>query len=203
MTITDISRNLAVGMLAAGLLIGCGGGDPEAKQQMTASGVSEAAAGELSGMKLTPEEVQSIAEAKKGGLDDASLVQMVKSLHNRELRFDLGLTLQILAQQGVGATVLTQLVEMGALPAWGDDIRALKEKGVGEVTIVELAKLRFQEKKELLSGGEYGGLKTFGISDAGILSFARNGGTPQQLHRLREELAMGKPEQEAFQTIGM
>jgi maltooligosyltrehalose synthase len=128
---------------------------------------------------------------------------MVKSLHKRDLRFDLGLTLQILTQQGVGATVLTQLVDIGALPAWGDDIRALKDKGIGEVTILELAKLRFQENKELLSGGEYGSLKTFGISDAGILAFAQKGGTQQQLQKLREELALGKPEQEALKTIGM
>ncbi len=203
MTIIGISRNLGMAVLAAGLLAGCNSSDPETKQQMTSSGVSEAAATELSSMKLTPEEVSSIAEAKQGGLDDASLVQMVKSVHKRDLRFDLGLTLQILAQQGVGATVLIQLVELGALPAWGDDIRALREKGVGEVTIVELAKLKFQEKKELLSGGEYAGLKTFGISDAGLLAFAQKGGTPQQLQKLREQLAVGKPEQEAMKAIGM
>ncbi len=203
MTIMNISRGLAVAALAAGLLIGCGGEDAETKKQVASSGVSEAAAAELSTMDLTPDEIQSIGEAKQGGLDDASIVQMVKSVHKRDLKFDLGFTVQILAAQGVGATVMTQLVDLGAIPAWSDDIRALKEKNVGDVTILELAKLRFQQKKSLLSGGEYSGLKTFGLSDAGLLTFVQKGGTPQQLQQLRQELALGKPEPEALKSIGM
>jgi hypothetical protein len=92
---------------------------------------------------------------------------------------------------------------MGAIPRWADDMRALKEFGVDDVTIVEIAKLRFVENKEILSGGEYTRLKQFGISDAGLLTFARKGGTPQQLETLARELAMGKPEAQAMQTAGI
>ena len=64
-------------------------------------------------------------------------------------------------------------------------------------------KLKFQEKKELLSGGEYGSMKTMGLSDAGLLTFARKGGTAQQLQQVRQDLALGKSEQEAFKAAGL
>lgn len=204
MKISSHIRTAGVVIVAAGLLLaGCDSGDPEAQKQMTGSGLSEQAASELSRLELSPDEVTSIAEAKKGGLDDASLVQMVKSVHARNLKFDLGFALQVLAQQGIGATVLTQLVDMGALPGWFDSISALKNVGVGDVTILQLAKMKFEEKKELLSGGEYASLKKFGISDAGLLTFAQKGGNYQQVQDVSRELALGKPEQEALKTVGM
>jgi len=203
MTMMTMMRGMAIAMIAISMLAGCDSGDPEARQQMIQTGLSEKAAAELSRMGVTTEEMQSIAEAKKGGLDDASIVQMVKSVHEHDLKFDLGFSLQILTQQGIGATVLTQLVDMGALPRWGDDISALKAAGVSDVTILEMAKLRFQEHRDLLSGNQYASLKRFGLSDAGLLTFARNGGTYQQIQELSRELALGRPEQEALRSVGM
>lgn len=189
--------------VAALILAGCDSGDPAARQEMTKVGVSDAAASELSKMQLTPEEILSIAEAKKAGLDDASITRIVKSVHERELKFDLGFNLQLLMQQGMGPTVLVELAEMGALPGWASDISALKDINVSDVTILQLAKLRFQEKKALLSGNEYASLKRFGLSDAGLLAFAQKGGTYQQVQELTKELALGKPEQEAMKAVGL
>ncbi|MEO5931883.1 MAG: hypothetical protein ABIR47_18255 [Candidatus Kapaibacterium sp.] len=191
-------------MLAAMLaLAGCKGTDEQTKAAATKSGFSDAAATELAGMGLAPEEVASVGDAKKSGLDDASILLMVKSLHKQNLKFDIGTQLQILVRDGLGATALTQLVDMGAIPRWVDDIRGLKDANVGEVTILEMAKIRFQEKKEMLSGPEYGLLHSNGLSDAGLLMFARKGGNAQQIQQLRLQLALGKSEQEALKSIGM
>ena len=184
-------------------LAACDASDPEVKNRATQSGFSEQGSEELAKEGVTPEEMESIAQARQAGLDEASLIAMVRSLHKRDLKFDLGFALQLMVQQGMGATSLTQLVEIGAIPRWADDIRALKEAGVSDVTIVEIAKLGFVEKKDLLSGYEYGQLKTNGLSDAGLLTFARQGGTAQQLQKLVLELALGKPEPEALKNVGM
>lgn len=182
---------------------GCDQADPEIQKRAASSGFSQQAAGELSRMNLTKEEMESVAQAKRGGLDDASVLAMVRILHERDLKFDIGFSLELFLQQGLGATVLIQLVELGAIPRWADDIRALKDAKVGDVTIVEMAKLALVEKKEMLSGGEYAQLKTFGLSDAGLLTFVKRGGTRQQYQKLAESLALGKPEPEALKTIGM
>jgi hypothetical protein len=190
---------LAVALATAG----CDSSNPETKAQATQSGFSEQAATELSRMELTPDEMQSIAQAKQGGLDDAAILDMVKSVHKRKLKFDLGFALQLLKQQGMGATAMTQLVEIGAIPRWADDIRALKDAQVSDVTIVEICKLGFTEKKDLLSGGEYGQLKTHGLSDAGLLTFVQKEGNAQKAQQLAQDLALGKSEQEALRAVGM
>jgi hypothetical protein len=192
-----------IACVCAVALAACNGSDPEIEKQATSSGFSQQAAAEIARMNLTKDEMESVAKAKSGGMDDASILKMVKSLHDRDLKFDIGFDLQLFNQQGLGATALIQLVEMGAIPRWSDDIRALKDARVSDVTIIEMAKLRFIQKKEMLSGGEYGQLKTFGLSDAGLLSFAQHGGTRQQFQKLAETLALGKPEPEALKSIGM
>jgi len=193
----------AIALVATLVISGCDSSDPEVKERATQSGFSEQASAELAKMELTQDEMASIVEAKKGGLDDAAILEMVKSLHKRDLKFDIGFALQLLKQQGMGATAMTQLVDLGAIPRWADDIRALKDANVADVTIVEMAKAGFQEKKELLSGGEYAQLKSVGLSDAGLLTFVQKKGTAQQAQKLSQELALGKPEQEALKGIGM
>jgi hypothetical protein len=96
-----------------------------------------------------------------------------------------------------------QLVEIGAIPRWTDDISALRQAGVGDVAIMELAKMKFVEKKDLLSGGEYARLRKRRLSDTGLLTFVRNGGTPQQAQQIALALDLGKSEQEALKEAGM
>jgi hypothetical protein len=182
---------------------GCAQENDAVSTKLKQGGFTEKTARELSGKKLTDEEVNNLVSARKSGLDETSLVGMVDDLHENDLPFVIGTDTQILTQAGMSATAITQLVEMGAIPMWADDVRALKEFGVSDVTIVELAKLKFEQKKEILSGGMYGRLKQFQMSDAGVLTFARKGGDAQQLEVVARELAMGKPEQEALATAGV
>jgi len=193
----------AIICLAAVVVAGCNGSDPEIKKQAASSGFSENAAAELSAMHLNGDEMASVAEAKRGGMEDGAVLKMVKTLHDRDQKFDIGFALQLLKQQGVASDVLVQLVEMTAIPRMVDDLRALKDAKVADATLIEVAKLRFNEKKNLLPGSEYGQLKAFGISDAGLLEFMRKGGTESQLQQLSQDLALGKPEAEALKKIGM
>lgn len=198
------TRAFIVAAFALGIAVsGCSTEDPAVKGELRKSGFTEQTSGELSRMELTKEEVDNLVKAKQNGLDEASLKSMVAAMHKEDLRFVIGTETQLLTQAGMGATAITQLVQMGAIPRWADDMRALKEFGVDDVTVVELAKLRFVDNKEILSGGEYTRLKQFGMSDPGLLTFARKGGTAQQLETVARELAMGKPEQQALQTAGI
>lgn len=155
--------------------------DVGAKSRLDSMGFSPEAAKELSTLELTDQELIELQEAGQAGLDGTAAVEIVRSLHKRDLRFDLGMETRLLLADSLGSTALTQLVELGAIPRWTDDLRALKQAGVGDVTLIELERLRSQENKELLSGGEYASLKQRGMSDAGLLTFVRNGGTQQQL----------------------
>lgn len=183
-------------------IAGCAKENPEVKEKLVKGGLSSATAAELSTMDLTAEEITNLVAARSNGLDDASLVDMVRTMHDDDLKFVIGDETQLLMKGGMGTTAITQLVKMGAIPRWSDDLRSLKEFGVGDVTVIEIAKLRFVENKEVLSGGEYARLKQFGMSDAGLLDFARRRGSPQQLEVVAEELAKGKPEKQAMQSAG-
>lgn len=182
---------------------GCDSVDEKTREEARKAGINAQGAEELAKMEMTPEEMTAIGRAKKAGVDDASIMKMVKALHKADLRFDIGVDLELLVGQGVNATTLTQLVELGAIPRMTDDIRALKESGVGEVALVEIAKIRFEKKKDILSGSEYARLRSAGLSDVGLLTFVRNGGNAQQLQSIARDLALGKSEQEALKGAGM
>lgn len=198
------SRYILIAFLFIGFLAGgCGGVDEKTKTEAKKAGISEQAAEELAKMEMAPEELTAIGRAKKAGIDDASILKMVAALHNRDLRFDIALDLELLAGMGTNATTLTQLVEIGGIPRMTDDLRALKGSGVGDVSLIEIAKIRFEKKKDLLSGSEYARLRAGGLSDTGLLTFIRAGGTSQQLQSIAQDLALGKSEQEALKKVGM
>ncbi len=193
---------LCIAALALGAFA-CADENEAVTQRLVETGYSESSAKELSTLNLTEEEVKELEEARQGGLDGTAATDIVKSLRERDLKFDMGTDMQVMANQGFSSTALVQLVDMEAIPRWTDDLRALKSAGVEDVTIVEIAKLKFQEKKEVLSGNEYTELKHFGMTDAGLLEFVRKGGTPQQLQTVREKMMLGTSEQEAMKDAGL
>lgn len=182
---------------------GCSQVDEKTKAEAVKAGLSEEKAAELSRLELNEQEISNITKAKKAGMDDESILKMVTALRKQNLKFDIGTDIELMRGQGLGATPITQMVELGAIPRMSDDIRALKEAGVGDVAIVEITKLRFDQKKSILSGGEYARLKMAGISDSGLLSFITKGGTAQQLQKVALDLALGKSEQEALKAAGL
>ncbi|MCC7437403.1 MAG: hypothetical protein IT211_02790 [Armatimonadetes bacterium] len=193
-----------IAMLLSATLIACGNGEDETlKQQLLQQGFTQEKAAELSSMKLTDQEIQELGQAKRAGLDEAAAIEMVKSMHERNLKFDLGSTVEAMSPLGLSPTAMTQLTEMGALPNWADDIRAMKSAGIGEEAILELSKMKFKEKKTVLSGLEYSTLKPVQMSDASILQFARKGGTYQQVQEIRLQRQLGKSEVEALKAVGM
>lgn len=185
-------------------LIACGNAEDETlKQQLVQQGFTQEKAAELSTMQLTDQEIQELGQAKRAGLDEAAAVEMVKSMHERNLTFDLGSTVEAMSPLGLSPTAMTQLTEMGALPNWADDIRAMKDAGIGEGTILEICTMKFKEKKSVLSGLEYATLKPVKMSDASILEFVRKGGTDVQLQEVRLQRQLGKSEVEALKAVGM
>ncbi|MBX7217802.1 MAG: hypothetical protein DYG96_05610 [Chlorobi bacterium CHB2] len=190
--------------LIAATLIACGSAEDETlKQQLVQQGFTQEKAAQLSTMQLSDQEIQELGQAKRAGLDEAAAIEMVKSMHERNLKFDLGSTVEAMSPLGLSPTAMTQLTEMGALPNWADDIRAMKGAGIGEEAILELSKMKFKENKTLLSGLEYSTLKPVQMSDASILTFARKGGSYQQLQEVRLQRQLGKSEVEALKSVGM
>jgi|GEM_PF-1745314 len=198
-----LRRSLSALMFGTALLLGGCGGDEQIQQQAEKAGVGKQTAEELSTMKLTQDELASIATAKKAGIDDVTLLAMVKSEHNNNLTFTLGDMLAVLVRQGFSPTTLTELVKLGAIPRLADDMRALKDARVSDVAIIEYARLAMKENKKTLSGNEYGALKNAGLSDQGLLTFIRKNGNAQQFQTVQLQLSLGKSEAEALKEAGL
>jgi hypothetical protein len=186
-------------------LVGCGNEvDEGAQMSLEESGYSAEGASELSKLELSPEEIKELEIAKRGGLDDAAAAQIVKTLHNDELAFDIGMEMQTLSGAGFSTTALIELVDMGAVRPWESDLRVMKHAGIGEPTILEIASRKFKEGKEdVLSGKDYERLKMSGISDAAIEQFLENGGDRRQMQKVDLSVRQGTPEQTALKEAGL
>src|SRR5213595_3045530 len=119
-------RHLIILSILALAFAACSSENPETKQQLKQNGFSEQSASDLSKMQLTKEETGGLVQAKKSGMNEVALQEMVKSMHDRDLKFTIGPETQLLVQEGMSPTAVTQLVEMQAIPRWTDDIGALK-----------------------------------------------------------------------------
>lgn len=194
-------------LLLGGTIAACGGGvDEGAKSDLVTAGFDTASAEELSKLNLSDEEVENLKQARQGGLDGTAATKVVKELREDDLQFDLGMEMQVLSGAGFSATALVELVRLGAVRHWESDLRVMKHAGIGESTILMIARHRFgdnKEKNNVLSGNEYADLKTAGMSDVGIESFVKKGGTPQQLQSVQQSIRMGESEQAALEKAGL
>ena len=196
---------LAVLIVVSIGLVGCSEDvDDSAQTNLEESGYSPEGATELSRLDLSPEEIEQLEIAKRGGLDDAAAAQIVKTLHDDELAFDIGMEMQTLSGAGFSATALVELVDMGAVRPWESDLRVMKHAGISEPTILAIASRKFREEKDdVLSGKDYERLKMSGLSDAAIEQFLKNGGDRQQMQEVELAVRQGTSEQTALREAGL
>ena len=194
---------LMIAATAGGCDAGGEAGDAS-RQQLTTAGFSDSVSARLAKLKLTDDEMKQVIASRQSNISETMIADMVATMHAKDLRYEyVSEDVQTLMRQNVGALTVTKLIDMGAIPSWTSEIMALKVDSVSDVAIIEIAQLKFKEKKEVLSGGEYGMLKRRGFSDAGLLEFVRKGGTAQQLQTVADEIQHGKPEQEAMKAAGL
>lgn len=209
-TRADMIRTFSLCLLCALLigtvgLTGCGEEvDETAQTSLEEAGYGTQSAAELSRLDLSAEEVEQLAIARRGGLDDAAAARIVKALHDDGLAFDIGMEMQTLAGAGFSATALVELVEMGAVRPWESDLRVMKHAGISEPTILAIARLKFEEESDdVLSGKDYERLKMSGLSDAAIEQFVREGGSRQQMQEIELAVRQGTSEQAALREAGL
>jgi len=196
---------LAVLIVASIGIVGCSEEvDESAQANLEESGYSSEGAAELSRLDLSPEEIEQLEIAKRGGLDDAAAAQIVKTLHDDELAFDIGMEMQTLSGAGFSATALVELVDMGAVRPWESDLRVMKHAGISEPTILAIASRKFREgKDDVLSGKDYERLKMSSLSDAAIEQFLKKGGDRRQMQEVELAVRQGTSEQTALQEAGL
>ncbi|MGE3802084.1 MAG: hypothetical protein AB7H80_13775 [Candidatus Kapaibacterium sp.] len=188
------------------MLTACGGGEVDEvdKGTLTTAGYEEETAAELSRLSLNEEELAQLEIAKRGGLDGTVAVEIVKMMHDDDLKFDIGMEMQTLSGAGFSGTALVALVKMGAVRQWEADLRVMKHAGIGEPTILRIAERKFVDKKEdVLAGRDYQSLKALGVSDAGIEAFVNGGGDVQKLQQVQQAIQFGKSEPAALNEAGL
>lgn len=185
------------------LILGCGPEvDEQAKGDLVEIGYAEEEAADLSRFDLSAEEIEQLEIAKRGGLDGTAAAQVVEVLHEQGLAFDIGMEMQTLSGAGFSATALVELVEMGAVRTWESDLRTMRHSGIGEPTILAIARRKFvDEEEDVLAGRDYVGLKMVGMTDAGIEQFLAAGGTVRQAQEVQQAIRMGESETKALGRI--
>ena len=79
------------------------------------------------------------------------------------------------------------------------DLRTMRHAGIGEPTILAIARRKFvDEKEDVLAGRDYERLKMAGMTDAGIEQFLAASGTAQQAQQIEKAIRMGTSETKAL-----
>lgn len=138
------------------------------------AGMSYDAIQQLKSFDITSQEVTQIAEARQAGFPDNDCIQAVQIYHNRGKAFDVGQAVAGLTQVGVGDSTILELARLNQLGvSWGE-LQAMHLAGLSDAIIVAEARRR-ADHQPVLSGASLARLKNAGVSESTLLKLTERG----------------------------
>lgn len=138
------------------------------------SGMSFVAIQTLKKMNLAATEVPQIAEARSAGLPDDDCIALVRLLHSRHEKFDLGDNVAQLLRSGISSSMVMQLAQLGQIKPWGVEAVAMHLAGLSDEIILQDARRR-AAGLPVLSGASLANLKNTGMREYTLLQLVRRG----------------------------
>ena len=153
---------------------GCQHAVPVDTAPLDAAGMSYDSIQQLKGFNVTTTEVADIAKARQGGLSDANCVAILQLFRSRGERFTAGETIAGLIRAGIGEPTVVELARLNQLGFSAGELEAMRLAGLSDETILEVAR-RHAEGKTVLSGASLAGMKNAGLRDSTLLELSRRG----------------------------
>jgi hypothetical protein len=138
------------------------------------TGMSYSSIKELRDLDVVNAEVLELVKAKQAGFSDQSCVELVRIIHGRNQPFRSGDAVAGLRQAGVSELVILELARLDQVGLWAGQAQAMRLAGLSDAVILEVARHR-AEGKPVLSGASLAELKNVGVSESTLLELAHRG----------------------------
>jgi hypothetical protein len=150
-----------------------------AEQQSNTQALDEAgmwsnSVSELRTLNVSNAEISELSQARRGGLSDASCIELIKLARSRQQPFSGGQPIADLLAAGSSEETVVELARLNQLGLWAGEAQALRLAGLSDKVILAVAERR-SKGLAVLSGGNLAELKNSGASEIVILDFIHKG----------------------------
>jgi len=150
-----------------------------AEQQSNTQALDEAgmwsnSVSELRTLNVSNAEISELSQARRGGLSDASCIELIKLARSRQQPFSGGQPIADLLAAGSSEETVVELARLDQLGLWAGEAQALRLAGLSDKVILAVAERR-SRSLAVLSGGNLAELKNSGASETVILDFIHKG----------------------------
>lgn len=168
------ARLLTAGILITFLFAGCSRVKPVDTQQLDASGMSYDAIAQLKALKINPDEVAQVAQARQSGLSDDFCVQVMQIYRSRKQGFDAGGAIAGLLSAGASENLVVSLARLNQLGLGAGELEAMRLAGLSDQILLAVAQRR-ASGEPVLSGASLAGMKNLGMSSNTLLELVQHG----------------------------
>jgi hypothetical protein len=143
-------------------------------QALDEAGMWSNSVSELRTLNVSNAEISELSQARRGGLSDASCIELIKLARSRQQPFSGGQPIADLLAAGSSEETVVELARLGQLGLWAGEAQALRLAGLSDKVILAVAERR-SRGLAVLSGGNLAELKNSGASETVILDFIHKG----------------------------
>jgi hypothetical protein len=148
-------------------------------QPLDQAGMGFSSIEQLRSLDVSDAEIAEVVKAHRAGISDTACLELVRLAHGRKRPFADGDDIAGLRQVGVSESTILELARLNQLGPWVGEAQAVRLAGFSDQILLAIARRR-AAGRPTLSGASLGKLKNAGYSDAQILEAIRSGLTDAQ-----------------------
>jgi hypothetical protein len=146
-------------------------------------GLSYSSIQDLRGLKITDAEVAELVKLKHAGISDGGCVELVRIARKRNRPFADGDAIMSLRQVGMSEDNVIELARLNQLGLQAGEEQAMRLAGLSDSVVLALARRR-AEGKPALSGAALAELKNAGMSESAMVTLLDRGITDAQVNAI-------------------
>ncbi len=135
---------------------------------------------DLRAIDITDAEVAELAKAKSGGLSDDACVELVRIARGKQQPFADGENIYGLRQVGVAEETILELARLSQLGLQTGEEQAMRLAGLSDSIVLEVAHRR-ATGKPALSGSSLATLRNAGVAESTMMELLRRGISDSQM----------------------
>jgi hypothetical protein len=184
-------RGVCVAVLFAGLAVvalfatGCQRLHHTDTRPLDQAGMWFASIEELRKLDVTDAEVAQLTRARQAGMSDASCVELLRIARARKQPFSSGDAAAGLRQVGVSESTVLELARLNQLGLWSGESQAMHLAGLSDRILLAVAR-RHAAGQDVPSGSALAQLRDAGMTETELLALIDHGTSDQQAQAMLE-----------------